>query len=130
VDAEYFRNESSSIINKNLITDKLRVELNRAANGRMIFVSRENISMVEKERLLKDKGVVTPGTGGAVPATAGADYRLTGRIASLDKVSSRTGETSRYHQITFEMVDLETAVILWSGMYDFRKSARDDDIYR
>ena len=37
IDNEYFKNESSSIINTNLLTDRLRVELNRAANGRMIF---------------------------------------------------------------------------------------------
>ncbi len=31
IDAQYFMNESSSRINKNLITDRLRSELNRAA---------------------------------------------------------------------------------------------------
>ena len=40
IDNEYFKNESSSIINTNLLTDRLRVELNRAANGRMVFVGR------------------------------------------------------------------------------------------
>lgn len=130
VDAEYFRNESSSIINKNLITDRLRVELNRAADGRMVFVGRHYADMVEEERELKREGEVSPGTGISASKPAGADYRLAGRIASLDKVNTRTGETSRYHQIVFEMVDLETGIIVWSGMYDLRKSSQDDILYR
>jgi PBP1b-binding outer membrane lipoprotein LpoB len=73
IDAEYFRNESSQPINKNLITDKLRVDLNRAANGRMVFVGRNYANMVQEERELKREGVVTGGTGGTSPAPAGAD---------------------------------------------------------
>ena len=34
VDSQYFRNESSEIIDKKLITDRLRITLNRAAAGR------------------------------------------------------------------------------------------------
>src|SRR5690606_21294120 len=49
LDSEYFRNEGSTRVNKNLITDRLRVDLNRAANGRLVFVGREFIDMVESE---------------------------------------------------------------------------------
>ena len=41
-----------------------------------------------------------------------------------------SGEASRYHQVIFEMVDLEYGTIVWSGMYEMRKSAQDDIIYR
>ena len=106
VDAEYFRNESSSRINKNSITDRLRVELNRAANGRMVFVGRHYSDMVESERELKRSGVTDSGTIRQTQATAGADFRLGGRITSLDAMDTRSGEASRYHQVIFEMVDL------------------------
>lgn len=129
MDNQYFQNESSSRLNTKLITDRLRVELNRAAQGRMYFVSRENIDMVEKERLLKREGVVTQGTLGSTRATAGADFRLTGRIASQDQVA-RGGLQTRYHQITFELIDLESSVIAWSGQYEFKKAAQDDVVYR
>jgi hypothetical protein len=129
LDDAYFENESSSRLNKRLITDRLRVELNRAAQGRLYFVSRENIDMVEKERMLKREGTVTSGTLASTPATAGADFRLTGRIASLDAIAA-SGLQSRFHQITFELIDLESAVIAWSGQYDFKKVAQDDIIYR
>ena len=36
----------------------------------------------------------------------------------------------RYSQIIFEMVDLETSEIVWSGIYEFGKAAQDDIIYR
>ena len=130
LDAAYLKNESSSLFNKSLITDNLRVGLLRAAQGRIVFVGREYVDMVEKERLLKREGVTTPGTGRSSSATAGADYRLGGRIASLDQVDPRTGTNARFHQITFELVDLETSVIVWSNMYMFKKAAQDDIIYR
>lgn len=130
LDAAYFDNESSSRINKNILTDRIRVGLMRSSQGRMVFVGREYVDMVEKERLLKREGVTTPGTGNMSGATAGADYRLGGRITSLDEVNPRTGLADRYHQITFEMIDLETSQIVWSGIYEFKKASQDDILYR
>ena len=130
VDSKYFRNESSSIINKNMITDLLRTGLTRAANGRMVFLGREYADMTENERALEQEGVVTGGTQGSTQKALGWDYRLGGRIASLDSVDVWTGLTSRYHQITFEMVERGTGVIVWNGTYQFKKTAQDDILYR
>jgi hypothetical protein len=130
IDAEYFSNESDFAFNKNMLTDRLRVELNRAANGRMVFIGRHYVEMVEKERELKREGVVGPGTTAPAAATLGADYRLGGRITNLVAGSVVTGIESRYFLITFEMVDQETAAIVWSNAYEFRKAAGDDVIYR
>ncbi len=129
IDAAYFHNESTSRINKNSITDRLRTNLNRASQGRMSFIGRHYADMVEKERQLKRTGVTDAGTQGTTLRVAGADYRLGGRITSLDAVH-QTGLTSRYHQIIFEMIDLETSEIVWSNLYEFRKIAQDDIIYR
>ena len=63
-------------------------------------------------------------------ATAGGDYRLGGRIASLDAIDRNTQTRSRYHQVTFEMVDLELGTIVWSGAYEMRKAAQDNVLYR
>jgi len=129
LDDEYFKNESTSRINKKLITDQLRVGLNRAAQGRIFFVSRENIDMVEKERLLKREGVVTSGTLQPSEATAGGDFRLTGRIVSLDTIA-RSGFQSRYHQIVLELINLKNGIIMWSNQYNFKKATQDDIDYR
>jgi hypothetical protein len=130
VDSAYFVNESSQPINKNLITDRLRVGLNRASQGRMAFVGRENAAMVEQERELKRSGTTDVGTTGLTRAQAGVDFRLTGRINSLDSRSTQTGVIQRYNQISFEMVDLESGIIVWSGIYEFERAAADDVVYR
>lgn len=130
MDAEHFRNESSQRINRNAITDRLRIELNRAANGRMLFVSRAHAAMVADERELKREGVTDGGTRGAARAQAGGDFRLTGRISSHDARDPRTGMIQRYNLIIFELIDLEDAIIVWGGSYEFQRASADDVIYR
>lgn len=130
IDGEFFINESASRINRNSITDRLRVGLNRAAQGRMQFVGRHYANMVAQERNLKRKGVTDQGKNPTAEAQKGGDYRMGGRITSLDARDTKTGLTQRYTQITFEMVDLETSEIVWSGIYEFSKAAADDVIYR
>ncbi|MCH1932154.1 penicillin-binding protein activator LpoB, partial [Shewanella sp. A25] len=63
----------SEIIDKSLITDRIRVGLNRAAAGTIMFIGREYAQMVELERELKDEGKVDVGTTGRTRAQAGAD---------------------------------------------------------
>ena len=131
VDDQYFTNESSQRLNKRIITDRLRVNLNRASNGRMVFVGREYAAMVAQERELKREGVTDVGTTGLTRAQAGGDFRLTGRITSEDSAAQDgSGRIQRFNQITFEMVDLETGVIVWSNLYDFARVAADSVVYR
>jgi len=130
VDSAYFTNESSQRINKNLITDRLRVGLNRASEGRMTFLARQNAAMIEEERALKREGVTDVGTTGLTRAQSGADFRLTGNIASTEARDPRTGTMQRFTQIVFEMVDLESGEIAWSNNYEIARAATDDVIYR
>jgi PBP1b-binding outer membrane lipoprotein LpoB len=130
IDSAYFSNDSSSRMNKNAITDRLRVELNRASAGRLIFVARHYGNMVENEREAKRSGQTDAGTIRSTRAQAGGDFRLGGRITSMDAASKSTGNVSRYHQITFELIDLEYGTIVWSGLHEFKKEAQDDILYR
>ncbi len=130
IDAEYFANDGAQPINRNTITDRLRVNLNRASQGRMSFVGRQYAAMVQHERDLKRQGVTDVGTVGLAKAQAGGDFRLGGRIATVDARNPRTGIVQRYNQVTFEMVDLESSEIVWSGMYEFSRAAADNVIYR
>ncbi|WBY00012.1 penicillin-binding protein activator LpoB [Ramlibacter tataouinensis] len=130
IDSAYFVNESSQAINRNIITQRLMVNLNRAARARMQFVNRQNTAMVENERALKRSGTTDVGTIGLTKAQLGADYRLSGKINSLDSRNVRTGMVQRYTQISFEMTDLETGEIVWTGIYEFSRAAADDVIYR
>jgi PBP1b-binding outer membrane lipoprotein LpoB len=130
IDSRYFTNESSQRINANLITDRLRTSLNRASDGRLVFLARQNAAMIEEERALKREGVTDSGTAGLTQAQFGADYRLTGNIASQDARSSRTGQVQRFTQINFELVDLESGAIVWSNTYEVARTATDDVTYR
>lgn len=130
IDAEYFKNESSQAINKKLITQRLMVNLNRAARDQMQFINRQNSAMVEAERNLKRAGVTDSGTTGLTRAVAGVDYRLSGIIASLDSRNIKSGMVQRMTQISFELTDLESGEIVWSNIYEFERAAADDVIYR
>lgn len=130
LDSAYFENESSQRINKNLLVDRLRINLQRAAQGKLQFVSRESAEMVSQERDMKRQGTTDAGTLKQAKATAGADYRLVGRINSLDARSAQSGTVERYTQITFELIDLETSLSVWSNLYEFKKGGQDDAVYR
>lgn len=129
VDDAHFRNDSSQRLSKRMITDRLRVQLNRAAQGRMTFVGREHSAMVAEEAQLKAAGVVDVGTLGIAEAQAGWDFRLSGQITSQDARDPRTGLSQRFMQIVFEMVD-NRGVLVWSGMYSFGRASADDVVYR
>lgn len=130
IDSAYFSNDSSSRINKNMITDRLRGELNRAAKGRLVFIAQHYGDMVDKAREAKRSGQTDGGTIRATKAQGAPDYRLGGRITSSDAVSTSSGNVSRYHMINFELVELELGSIPWSGIYEFKKEAKDDVLYR
>lgn len=130
IDSSEFTNESSQRLNKNIITDRLRVALNAASRGRMVFVSRQHTATVMQERDLKRTGTVDTGILSASAAPAGVDYKLVGNITSLDSRSSVSGLNQRLSQITFEMVDMERGTIAWSGIYSFARAAADDVVYR
>ena len=129
VDAAYFENQSSQRINKNILIDRLATQLQIAANGRILFVNREMADMVEKERQLKRAGKTDAGTTGLTRAVAGADYRLNGRITSLD-ARTAGGAAERLMNVVFRMTDLENGLTVWANQYSFKKAGRDDVIYR
>lgn len=130
VDEGEFRNESTSRLNKRIITERLKVLLNRNAGGKLVFVGRQYTGAIEAERAMKRDGVVDGGTIRTTNATAGGDFLLGGTIMSQDAIQQGSGLTSRTHTIIFEMVDLELGTIVWTGLYEFGKTAQDDVLYR
>jgi PBP1b-binding outer membrane lipoprotein LpoB len=130
VDDSEFSNEGTSRINKKTITNRLRVGLNHAAEGNLVFVSRQNIARILKERELKRSGTVDQGTIRQTQATAGVDFLLGGMITTLDEVDDKSGGKSRYHHIVFEMLDLELGTIVWTDDFEFKKAGTDDAVYR
>lgn len=130
MDAKYFRNQTASRFNMNLLVDQFRADLINAASGRIIFVSREAAGMIEEERDLRDIGET--GSGATPPAgtALGADYRLQGKLTDQPIVDEITGKRDRYTQILFELVDIQTGQIVFSDYYDFKKEVLVPLAYR
>ena len=131
VDSSRLINKSSQRLDTDMISDQLRAQLMRAAAGRIRFLSRENLQDVQDERELKRNGQVDVATKGLARAVAGSDYKLTGRITSLDSRNNNTGMTQRSMQVVFEMIDLETSESVYiSEPYVILRAQGDDVVYR
>jgi hypothetical protein len=129
VDNERFVNESSQVMNMNLVLDRLRIELMRAAQGRIQFVSRQNVDLVEAEKTLKARGRVDAGSSTTSRAIAGADYRLVGKLTSQTS-QARNGMRANFYQFSFEMLDLNNSLSVWGNLYDVKKAGADDRVYQ
>ena len=131
LDDSLITNESSARFNKNIMAKKLLVGLNQAAGSRLVFVSRENIARVEKERALKRQGVVDGGTVRKTGGTFGVDFALYGTVASLDRIDRTTGHERREYTISFELIDLESGSLVWTEIItDLGKQGANDVVYR
>ncbi|MBF0127372.1 MAG: penicillin-binding protein activator LpoB [Magnetococcales bacterium] len=128
LDPAEFQNESSQAINKNHILERLKVDLNRSAKGRLMFIPRQNAAVVEKERQLKRAGKVDAGTTGLTKAAAGGDYLLKGKFTSQDQ-RTKDGRIQRSNTIFISLLDLELGAEIWSDYFDAAKYARDDVVY-
>ncbi|MCH8498400.1 MAG: penicillin-binding protein activator LpoB [Marinobacter sp.] len=127
---QYIQNQSTSVINVRMFSDRLRTELNRAAQGRVVFVARDYAAAIQQERDLKRDGVVDGGTIRATQATAGVDYQMFGTITSADAIDRSTGMQERYTMINFELVDMELGTIVWADLYEMSKASQDNVLYR
>lgn len=131
VDSEKFYNNSSQRVDRDMITSALRASLNRAAAGRIRFVSRESMDIVMRERELKRTGIADSGTRGTTQGVSGVDYQLIGKMTSLDSRDGRSGMVQRRTQVVFELVDLETGDLPWTGNpYVILRASGDDVVYR
>ncbi len=128
IDSERFSIEGQRI-NKALIIDRLRIHLQRASRGRLMFVSREAAADVATERDLKERRVTDAGTRNLGDKVAGLDYRMYGRMAVQDKRAGN-GMVERYTQFSFELVDQQRSLSVWANSYEFQKAGRDDAVYR
>jgi penicillin-binding protein activator len=130
IDDSRFKNESNQMVNLNLLLDRVRIELMRASQGKIDFVSRQNVDLVEKEKQLKASGRVDEGAAESSRAIAGADYQLVGKITSQTTMSNKSGIRANYYQFALEMLDLNNGLSVWGNLYDLKKAGADDRIYR
>ena len=130
IDGSNFSNRGSQRIDKDIIVDLLRVNLNIAAQGSMVFVGTMYRNAVQSEKALMEAGVVDGGTIAHSAKMAGGDFKLGGTIRTITGRSPTTGMVQQYNQITFEMFDLQRGTVVWAKPYKFTRASADDIVYR
>lgn len=128
VDSKYIRNQSSSRIDKSIITSIIFDDLMNSGGGKIMVMDESDLQMVREARKVKRSGEFTSNMGLTKQMYYG-DYRITGRITSHDTANA-TGRAARYHMIHLRIVDLETGMPVWSGRHEFKKSSQTDILYR
>ncbi len=120
-------NKSSDTIDKEIILLSLRTELFDAF-GRQIKIldrSPSATDLTEAERRMKERGQVS-GTNDL--KVAGSDFVLKGTINSRDRQAGKL--KSSYVLVTFELTDLVTQELVWTGKYDMKTESEKSVINR
>ena len=121
-------NQTRFPINKEIFLTRIRSELNSKCRGKVVFLARDRMAALEKERNLKREGAVTSSSDANVQEFKGADYFLTG---SLQGLSTRTSKgTSDYILYAFQLIDARTSVIVWEDNAEIKKQGVEDAAYR
>lgn len=119
------RNNSRFIIDQNIFTRKIRIELNKNTKGRMQFLARERLDEILLERGRKRSGMVS---STKTTALLGVDYILTGDISAISKAGG--GRISDYLLLGFQLIDAETSAIIWEDAYEIKKVGELGIIYQ
>ena len=121
-------NETRFAINKDIFLTRIRTQLNSRAAGKVSFLARENMRTLERERQLKQDGLVTASSDPNQVEFLGADYFLTGK---LQGISTRTSQgVSDYILYSFQLIDARTSRIVWEDMAEIKKQGLEDAAYR
>jgi PBP1b-binding outer membrane lipoprotein LpoB len=118
-------NRSRFPIDKEIFTARMKALLNEKAEGKIIFVARDRMDAIKKEKDLKSTGEVT---GVDRRKMYGADYFLTGELSGMS--TSSTQGKSDYLLFTFRLIDTETSEEIWEGYHELKKEGSEDVIYR
>lgn len=121
-------NETRFPINKDIFLTRIRVELNTKARGKVIFLARERMATLERERQMKQSGQVTASADPNVVEFKGADFFLTGKLSGLTTKTS--AGTSDYILYTFQLIDARTSDIIWEDSAEMKKQGLEDAAYR
>ena len=121
-------NQTRFPINKDIFLTRIRSELNSKCRGKVMFLARDRMAALEKERNLKREGAVTAASDPHVQEFKGADFFLTGTLQGL---STRTTKgTSDYILYAFQLIDARTSAIVWEDNAEIKKQGLEDAAYR
>ena len=121
------RNDSSDTIDKEIILTKLRTELFNAFGRQVKILDRspQASDLVDAERRMKERGQVS---GSNDRKIAGSDFVLKGTIKSRDRQAGKL--KTNYVLVTFELTDLVTQELAWTGDFDMKTESEKSVINR
>ena len=122
------KNDTRFTINKEIFLREIRAMLNEKAAGRVLFLARDRMAELERERELKQSGQVTSSTDPNINQFKGADFMLTGELTSL--TTRMSAGTSDYVLYSFQLLDPNTSDIIWEGSHRIKKQGLEDAAYR
>jgi len=118
-------NNSNDYIDGDAFLRKMRTELIKNAEGRLVFLDRAIIDQIERENRDKVRGKRTA-SGEQTPL--GADFFLTGTIDSIDRVAG-AGRT-QYLRLSFRLTDAGSSAVVWEDEYEIKKHSTTGVMYR
>jgi PBP1b-binding outer membrane lipoprotein LpoB len=121
-------NETRFPINKDIFLTRIRVQLNSKAQGKVLFLARDRMTALERERTLKQSGQVTSSTDPNAVEFKGADFFLTGSLQGM--TTRTTAGTSDYILYSFRLIDARTSDIIWEDAAEIKKQGLEDAAYR
>lgn len=119
------KNSTRFIINKDIFTKKIRIQLNQNAQGKMTFLARDRIDDILKERQSKRDGLVGSSKSADLK---GVDFYLTGELMGLSKANQ--GDRSDYISMSFQLIDAETSEIIWENEYEVKRVGESGVVYQ
>ncbi len=121
------KNDSSDVIDKEIILTKLRTELAKAMGRQVRILDRSPSAndLTDAERRMKERGQVS-GTNDR--KIAGSDYVLKGTMKSRDRQAGKL--KSSYVLVTFELTDLVTQELAWTNDYEMKTESEKSVINR
>lgn len=115
-------------VNHDIFVERIRILLNKNANGKVRFLARDAMQALETERASKQAGQVTSSSDPHIQEFKGADYFLRGKLSGM---TTKTGAgTSDFIQYSFQLVDARTSEIVWEDLADIKKQGLEDAAYR
>lgn len=122
------RNETRFPINKDIFLTRIRAQINEQSPGKVMFLARDRMEALQRERNLKQSGQVTATADPNHIEFRGADFFLTGVLSGM---STRTSAgTSDYVHYDFQLIDARTSAIVWEQASEIKKQGLEDAAYR
>ncbi len=116
---------TTTFVDTKALTDRIKTTL--LQNSSVQFVNES-----QRDQLLKEQGYqaaqATDESRVAIGRQTGAKYMLTGALVEMEKRSGRQVRVSKtelmYYQLTIDVTDLETGLIVWSTTKEFARQAQ------